>query len=616
MLRSTAILFAFLFFVSAFSQSPVRYSGYFETLRIEGTDELSWEREARWELKDKAQVADFEIRIPLAPQVELDEAEVIIYNQLGEEVAYFEAADFQYVNRAGSESLLQSTELLLSPVINTYPIKVSMRLSMTSEQSMILPDFQPIDAYNQAVDSVSFTLLVDPDLTVDFKDHAMGKMQAGNEDGLKRYYWERVEPNAAPYKAEVYAPDFRERVPYVQVALEEFEFAGESGRASNWSEWGDFVRSLMRPEEVEFIPELLDDISYEGDSNATAAENVFSLYEWVMDDYRFMDLPLQSSGFQPLSLGNVWMEEKGNALSLAFLLKEVLKRYDIESHYGLVHKGQGNISTDFIHQAFDHVVLIVPVEEGDLICDFSTGSDPTYSFHPKYWGDHWLKLDPAGAQLRSMPERPNKSMSYQSLESLDSANTEDLYRYELGIKEALAAELAFLDALGVTEQDRYLNDLIAVNYQIKDIAINSSNNAKKTQLKAVLEMDGIFRPSGKRLLLNTRILQGLLPQLPLDTARQSPIDIGAKRQTVYNISLKLPDGYALPELPASRSVEGPYGVANLSYNLNQEKRLLNITLESTFKSGLYGREEYEDLRDFLKDINQLPEPNLILSPAE
>lgn len=616
MLRSLFLLITFFFVSAGQAQSPIRYSGYHQTLRIEDADEVSWEREARWELIDKAQVADFEIRLPLPPQVELEEAEVFVYNQLGEEIAYFEAADFRLHNLAGESEFLQSPELVLSPVINTYPIKVSLRLRMSSEQSMLLPAFEPISQYNQAVDSARFTLLVDPDLKVNFRDNDMGKMQTGQEDGLDRFYWERIKPGAAPFKREVYAPEFRDRVPYVQVALENFEYQQEEGSMRDWRSLGNFLRPFMSLPEPEFIPELLDDIGYEVDSNAGDVKNVLSLYHWILDDYQYLDLPLNTTGFKPLPLADLWTEEKGDALSLSFLLKATLQRYGIEAHYALVHKAKASIATDFVYQAFDHVVLIVPTDEGDLICDFSTAEEPGFHFHPKYQGDHWLELDPGGANLRSMPEKAERSESMQSLTSLDSAGTEKWYRYSLRIEKALAPQLALLDALGVTEQDRYLNKLIAVNYQIKDIQIESNETADKAQLRARLELDGVFKQNGNRFFLNTRMLQGLFPQLPPDTARQSPIDIEALHQTSYDIYLNLPSGYLLDELPLSQTAQSRYGTATLNYAIKKEVHQLHIHFEGSFHKGLYGQEEYQALRNFIKEVNQLAEPNLILKPAE
>jgi hypothetical protein len=84
--------------------------------------------------------------------------------------------------------------------------------------------------------------------------------------------------------------------------------------------------------------------------------------------------------------------------------------------------------------------------------------------------------------------------------------------------------------------------------------------------------------------------------------RSLPIELGYPHSYVLTISLKVPVGYQVQELPANQRLAMPDQMAEFSYMASHTDQLIQIRTNVNFKSALIPNEYYGDLREFYAQV--------------
>lgn len=78
--------------------------------------------------------------------------------------------------------------------------------------------------------------------------------------------------------------------------------------------------------------------------------------------------------------------------------------------------------------------------------------------------------------------------------------------------------------------------------------------------------------------------------------RQYDIDYGAPRDEYYNLTLTLPDGYKVEDLPAAARLQLPDGTMKFEYLISAKDNILSLNTKFLIKRSNYLTEEYEPLK--------------------
>jgi hypothetical protein len=84
--------------------------------------------------------------------------------------------------------------------------------------------------------------------------------------------------------------------------------------------------------------------------------------------------------------------------------------------------------------------------------------------------------------------------------------------------------------------------------------------------------------------------------------REYPVDYGASIDDTYMCKFTLPEGYVIDEMPQSKVIMLPGGVAKYSFNCSQIGNVLSIVSSFQINKGLFLQNEYADLREFYNQV--------------
>ena len=84
--------------------------------------------------------------------------------------------------------------------------------------------------------------------------------------------------------------------------------------------------------------------------------------------------------------------------------------------------------------------------------------------------------------------------------------------------------------------------------------------------------------------------------------RDYPVDFTCPRKTMYVVSVTIPDGYEVDELPKGEVIALPEGAAKYSYYVSQSDKTINFRSQLDINKPLFGSPEYEYLKEFYTRI--------------
>jgi hypothetical protein len=84
--------------------------------------------------------------------------------------------------------------------------------------------------------------------------------------------------------------------------------------------------------------------------------------------------------------------------------------------------------------------------------------------------------------------------------------------------------------------------------------------------------------------------------------REYPVDFGSNQESNYMGKFTLPNDYQVEELPKSKVIMMPGGLAKFTYSVTQIGNTLNIIGNLQINRGLFGQEDYANLREFYNQL--------------
>jgi hypothetical protein len=84
--------------------------------------------------------------------------------------------------------------------------------------------------------------------------------------------------------------------------------------------------------------------------------------------------------------------------------------------------------------------------------------------------------------------------------------------------------------------------------------------------------------------------------------RNYPVDFGFSNDEVYSITLQIPDGYLVEELPKAKVIMLPQGTSKYSYNILQMGNTITLTSNFSINKSLFVQTEYSMIREFYNQV--------------
>jgi hypothetical protein len=394
------------------------------------------------------------------------------------------------------------------------------------------------------------------------------------------------------------------------IAPDEFVLDDYPGDLTSWEAFGDWYRRLTE-HRYGLRPAALESAIRTASAGGTVEQRVRALLELLQTRTRYVAIEVGLGSFQPPSAEQTCARRYGDCKGLATLMIAMCRAAGIAAYPALVlTRDRGRILEDFVGPVFNHELVWVPVDEGtrrDTLWIECTSDQVVPGELP--WqceGCDALMIGPEGSRRALTPAsrtEDNRRMSTATGTISPAGDLELDVRLELTGNPAL--ELAEDTAmLSPSEESAYLREELAARYPLLrferptlQAPADSSGVTRVLTFRATLS--GYWRSGADRVLCDPVILGGLGDRtLPPAGERRCPLFLGFPSCTEYQLSVRVPEGFAPEVLPPAETLTGP----GFAYSLTHayDAGTWRITCQRCSARALVSPEDYACYREAIE----------------
>lgn len=380
------------------------------------------------------------------------------------------------------------------------------------------------------------------------------------------------------------------------------------------STWEDVVKSFLKDLELKkqmsknlhHKRELKDFLSYKTDPT----DKLRTVYNYVKENMKWNGI----DGILPFNnLGDAWEERKGNTAEINFVLINLLKDADIEAYPLLVsERSHGKVDTTypFLDQ-FNKVVALAIAGNKQYILDASE-HDGDIDLTPKdLLNTYAFLLDLKKYQF---VEIASTNRSYKSRITVDGAIDNDgNFKGLLNIKSYEYAK-QYRNSRIKTDKEDYKKRLFSTesgNFETDSFMVSNMNADSLP-----MEMTATIRKKYEKItgyyLFNYNLFTNLEKNPFTADKRESTVNFGYPEHTVSEITLKLPENCKIDNIPENISISYKDDVTKLTRTFSLQDQVAKIRIEFFRNVSLVNKEDYKELKDFYKEIDNILNEPLVL----
>lgn len=399
--------------------------------------------------------------------------------------------------------------------------------------------------------------------------------------------------------------------PQLIVNPSEFKYGVEGGM-SDWKEFGNWIfnlnrgRDILPASEKQAIDRLID-----GVENNRAKIKI--LYNYLQDQMRYVFVKLDVGGFQTHSAEYVCTNRYGDCKALTNYMQSILKYAGIKSYYTLINSDYvvKDIDRDFPSQAFNHAILMVPIESDTLFLE-CTSKNIAFAYIPtSIQGRLALLVDENNSRLIEVPKMKIENVVNQReivTNTIGSMNSSvDMKTRLRGYSYELYAYIK--DNLNKNEVESFMRDnIMSGTYSLNNYKFDETDrNVAQVEMSANLTMSGISKKYGNNLSLYP--FGWMFPNYETSENRKYELQIDfpvcKEDKIIYNLS-----NVNFEKIPQDILVESAFGLYSKTYkkedgNLVVEKKLI-------LNSGRYTLPQYADFYKFISQVKNNELTNIFL----
>ena len=312
----------------------------------------------------------------------------------------------------------------------------------------------------------------------------------------------------------------------------------------------------------------------------------------------------------------VYVKDKtGSSADMNFLFLKLLEKLDIDCYPMLLStRSEGCINPMFpTLNRFNYTVSYVKIGDAFHVIDASD----------KYYGSELLKptcLNGAaflvtrekGEWVDIVPDKMSRKLINCSL----SVAEDGFVQGKMQVQYADYAAASFRENQeDYTTQDEYLQDfeqdnpgIFVMDYEVENL---DKNQGIVSEIFEV-EIDGNTNV-GAGLIHIDPVMMDRLEENPfkLET-RKCPVDFAYGRNRMYNLTLNIPDGFVVEQLPVPINLMTSDKSGVFQFNVTQIGNTIQLMYNIVIKKPVFLQAEYEELRSFYNLIvNKEAEPIIL-----
>ncbi len=606
-------LLTFLLFLPAFtfSQKNIEYVSYKTTITIEKNKRVI-EESYLIKIGDQASnwISDIEISTSKGNPTDILGASILDRNL--NEIRKLKKNEILQKNDPASTALYEDSFVKsFSLKWHEYPYYIQYSYRITNTEFVSLCNWYPQPYSNIPVKSAE--LIVSTPFDYEYKVKQCGQFETHRDSVGNQVVSSWKISDLASWKLQSLSPPVYELLPSVVIVPKKFTY-GIEGSLESWKSFGEWVTHLNVGLDV--LP-VNEQIRVEGllEGISDRKEKVRILYEYLLENTRYIYVGIGQGGFIPYPAGYVSSRKYGDCKALTIYMKALLKHTGIESYYTLVNSGAHpeKFDPDFSSWPFDHVILCVPDISGDTLWLENTAeNNPTGYLGTLTQGRYGLLANGSQSKLVKIPgfEVQDVANFTSYVFALDEQGNGQVTLDKRGMGETYE-DLKGLSASSPPEdKSRLFSELNLSNFELLDLDLTAGEALPIIELKATLDVKNQLKKIGNNLVLP--VPQTLpLPNLESPESRIYSVRLDYPIYQVDTLIYKFSTLDYEVNLPAPQSISTAFGTYTLSYEKSDR---LVILKKLVLYSGEWSLAQYPDFYRFISSIKNMEKTSLLIKP--
>lgn len=536
-----------------------------------------------------------------------------VYDAFGQVLKSYKQKEFSDRSAVSGSSLYSDSRVKYLD-LNQFstPFTIEYSYEMTHEQGFsAYPHWQ--QHYGEAIEKTIISCTLPDELDIQYRTSKLDIQPQKSEDyGKQKYSW-LIQNLPAQERLEL-SPPMYEVLPILQITPNKFKIEGYEGSYTTWANFGDFV-SRINADRDELSPTMVSEIQTLTKDLSSDAEKVNVLYDYLQENTRYVSVQIGIGGWQTYDASYVERNNYGDCKALSNYMKSMLKAAGVESNLVLINAGRPSfVVEDFPIQRFNHMILYVPSEDMWLEC--TSKGYPAGYFGSNNADRKVLLIDGTDSQLRHLPPIENNVANHQVLIALDEKGTalfQKTSHYTGEQHEPWRSYQTYYASKEDIIKDYRIKSTLP-SFRINAFEIEVSDTIPEATHIADFEIPKYASKAGKRFFVPINRWSAFKNLLPEDDNRQIPV----VRRTAYtdemDVTIQLPENYVIESMPATQTIDSPYGRYELSITQKDEQVLVKRKL--VIKRLQLDASVYEAVRAFYKEISKLDNAQMVLKREE
>ena len=494
-----------------------------------------------------------------------------------------------------------------------YPITISYEWTIESRDNLIeFPRFCPQTDYDISVKKASYRLKVPKSINVRYTSQHIDKNVTISDLSASTQLFTIEVDDIPAIQQEAYSRPFRERMPMAWFAPTDFVYYGTQGSLRSWADYGHWEYSLIKGLDV--LPDAVrSELHQLTDTMKTDREKVEALYKKLEATTRYVAILLGIGGQKPASAASVSKSGYGDCKGLSNYMRAMLKEVGINSNYTTISTDNRRFLPDFASVGqMNHVILQVPLENDTLWLECTNPQLPLGYVHDDIAGHDAIEVSEQGGRLVRLPVYADSTNLMRTSITID-LNAE-------GAADMTVCQQTFnqqyedhIPLLKMDEKDRqkiFLRMVHVPQAEVNMLKVNQVPSTAQINLDAKVRSNKYATQTGQRLFV---------PVCPVHQGYTVPKSSDERQENIWidngyldedDITLTIPEGYAIEARPKDVSIEYPF--ATFSSTLQVAGNTIHVKNRLLTRSGTFDKSLFPQLAEFFTTVSSTYSQKIVL----
>jgi hypothetical protein len=376
------------------------------------------------------------------------------------------------------------------------------------------------------------------------------------------------------------------------------------GTESFSTDWNSVVKTIYNYDD--FGPELNKTGYFEDDLNVIL-KGVTAPEEKILLILNFVKSNVKWNGYEGYSCNDgvrkAYKDKTGNIAEINLMLTAMLRYAGLTANPVLVSTRSNGIAMFPNRTAFNYVIAAVETANGNILLDASNkfSAPNVLPFRTLNWFGRLIRKDGTSEAVDLMPKTISNDNVFMNYSIDPDGKISGRTRRQFSDYNAMI----FRDEVSEVKQEAYLEKLENENNQI-EVSEYTRANEKEILLPTVESYS--FTGNNLCELINGKIYVNPMLFFTNDKnpfkqeIREYPVDFGFPFSDKYNITIQIPDGFAVETLPAPALITMENNLGIFRFNAVPNGNSLQLIISHQINEAIVTTEQYEMLKEYYKGM--------------